>query len=160
MTLKEKLIFMFKGTTPGDSNSNVPKEPKQKKVREKKITRLQLILAGIVILTVLVVFIVINVKISNKNKAYQEYEKELVNAANLYYRKMDYKIKDGTSERISVKKLISTNFLNTDSKLVDKCDGYVESTSEKDYDSGKYIVTRKAYIKCGSKYKTVNYTSY
>ena len=56
-------------------------------------------------------------------------------------------------------KIINGNFVNTDSKLVDKCDGYVESISQKDYNTGEYNVTRKAYIKCGNKYKSVNYIS-
>ena len=62
----------------GSSDSSKVVEPKQKKVREKKITRLHLILAGLLVTSVLVVFIVIKVKISNKDVPYREYEKLLV----------------------------------------------------------------------------------
>lgn len=155
MTFKDKLLLFIKGSS-GES-SNTTTVPKVKKVREKKITRLHLILAGIVFITVLTVFIVIRVKISNKERMYVRYEKELVNAADLYYELKGLKIKDGTAEIINIKKLKIENLINTDNKLVNKCVGCVESTSEKDYNEDKYKVTRKAYIKCGNKYKTINY---
>ena len=158
MTFKEKIIFLIKGKT--SENGNTPVEPKVKKVREKKITRLHLILACLVFIIVLIVFITIKVKISNKDKIYTEYEKELVNFAEIYYDINNINIKDGTVDRISIKKLKQANLLNTSSKLRDKCEGYVESTSEKNYNTSEYEITRKAYIKCGSKYKTVNYTQY
>lgn len=157
MTFKEKILFLIKGKT---SDDNTPKEPKIKKVREKKITRLHLILAGLLFITILIVFITIKVKLSNKDKIYSEYEKELINFAEIYYDLNNINIKDGTVDRVSIDKLKQSNLLNTSSKLRDKCNGYVESTSEKNYNTGEYEVTRKAYIKCGSKYKTVNYTEY
>lgn len=157
MNLKQKLIFLIKGKV---DDSSTPSEPKVKKVREKKITRLHLILASLALLSILVFFIVIKVKIGNKGKEYLQYEKELVIFADNYYEIKNIKIKDGTVDRISISKLKEAKLINTDSKLVKKCDGYVESTSTKDYNSMEYIITRKAYIKCGNKYKTINYTEY
>lgn len=154
MNIKEKLLLLIKGSKDKESS-----EPKQKKVREKKITRLHLILAGLALIVLLVLFIVIKVKINNKDNIYHNYEKELVLSANTYYRTNHYDIKDGTVEKLDIKKLISGGFVNIDSKLINKCEGYVESTSAKDYNSGKYEITRRAYIKCGSKYKTINYIS-
>lgn len=156
MNIKDKILLFVKGSSNGSKSS----EPKVKKVREKKITRLQLILAGLVLIIVLVVFIVINAKISNKNKPYLEFEQTLVDAANNYYDINELNIKDGSTDRVDLSKLKSANLVNIDSNLVNKCDGYVESTSSKDVNTGEYNITRKAYIKCGSRYKTVNYTSY
>ena len=156
MNIKDKLLLLVKGSKNGSVNT----EPKQQKIREKKITRLHLILVGIVFIIALTVVIVIKVKISNKDVPYREYEKMLVDSADLYYELNDYEIKNGTTERIDIQKLISSNLVNTDSKLVDKCEGYVESVSSKDYNTGEYNVVRKAYIKCGNKYKSVNYISY
>ena len=155
MNFKDRIMLLIKGS----SDSSKVVEPKQKKVREKKITRLHLILAGLLVTSVLVVFIVIKVKISNKDVPYREYEKLLVNAADIYYDTKKIDIKDGATDKIKVQDLINEHYVNTDSKLVDKCDGYVESISQKDYNTGEYNVTRKAYIKCGTKYKTVNYIS-
>ena len=157
MNIKDKLLLFIKGSNNSDTTNTTI--PKQKKVREKKITRLQLILAGIIFLAALITFIVIRVKIANKDVVYHEYEEELVNSANIYYELKDIEIIDGSTERVDAKTLIKENLVNIDSELVDKCKGYVETVSEKDYSTGEYVVTRKAYIKCGNKYKTVNYIS-
>ena len=155
MNYKDRIMLLLKGSKDGGSTS----EPKQKKFREKKITRLHLILAALVVTAVLVVFVVIKVKIATKDVPYKEYEKILVNSAEVYYNVKDIEIKDGATDVVTAKELINGNFVNTDSKLVDKCDGYVESISQKDYNTGEYNITRKAYIKCGNKYKSVNYIS-
>lgn len=155
MNYKDRIMLLLKGSKDGGSSS----EPKQKKFREKKITRLHLILAGLVVTAVLVVFVVIKVKIATKDVPYKEYEKILVNSAEVYYNVKDIEIKEGATDVVTAKELINGNFVNTDSKLVDKCDGYVESISQKDYNTGEYNITRKAYIKCGNKYKSVNYIS-
>lgn len=152
---KDKLMLFFKG-----SGSTTTSEPKQKKEREKKITRLHLILAGLVLIIVLTVVIVIKVKINNKDKIYRDYETELVQAAELYYDIKDIELKAGTTERIDAETLIKENLINTDNKAINKCVGYVESVSQKNYNTGEYEITRKAYIKCGDKYKSVNYISY
>lgn len=156
MNYKDRIMLLIKGSKDGGTVSS---EPKQKKFREKKITRLHLILAGLVVTAVLVVFVVIKVKIATKDVPYKEYEKILVNSAEVYYNVKDIEIKDGATDVVTAKELINGNFVNTDSKLVDKCDGYVESISQKDYNTGEYNITRKAYIKCGNKYKSVNYIS-
>ena len=157
--LKDKLLLFIKGSKDGSSSSTTL--PKQKKPRVKKITRLHLILAGIIFVAALTVIIVIRVKIITKEVPYKEYEKILVNAANLYYNTEDIEIKDGTTERIDAKKLKSKGYVETDNKVANKCVGYVESVSQKeDVRTNEYVVTRKAYIKCGNKYKTVNYISY
>ena len=115
MNIKEKLLLLIKGSSNGSS------EPKVKKVREKKITRLHLILVGLLIITALVVGIVIKIKIDTKDNIYFEYEKELVNSANIYYDLKEYDIKDGSTERIDAQKLIDANLVNIDSKLTTKC---------------------------------------
>ena len=56
----------------------------------------------------------------------------------------DIDIKDGEKDIVKVKDLKSSGFLQTDSKLVDKCDGYVETKSEKDYNTGEYTSSRRA----------------
>ena len=155
MNFKDRIMLFVKVSNDGNTSSYI--EVKPKKIREKKITRLQLILAALVVTAVLVVFIVIKVSIANKDVKYRNYEKILVSTAEVYYNVKDIDIRDGEKDIVKAKDLKSGGFLQTDSKLVDKCDGYVESKSEKDYNTGEYNITRKAYIKCGNKYKTVNY---
>ena len=156
MNYKDRIMLLLKGSKDSSTSSS---EPKQKKFREKKITRLHLILAALVVTAVLVVFVVIKVKIATKDVPYKKYEEILVNSAEVYYNVKDIEIKEGATDVVTAKELINGNFVNTDSKLVDKCDGYVESISQKDYNTGEYNITRKAYIKCGNKYKSVNYIS-
>ena len=157
MNYKDRIMLLLKGSKDGGTVTTESKPTK--KFREKKITRLHLILAALVVTAVLVVFVVIKVKIATKDVPYKEYEKILVASADVYYRVKKIDIKDGATDVVTAKELINGNFVNTDSKLVDKCDGYVESISQKDYNTGEYNVTRKAYIKCGNKYKSVNYIS-
>ena len=69
MNFKDRIMLFIKGSNDGNTSSSI--EVKPKKVREKKITRLQLILAALVVTAVLVVFIVIKVSIANKDVKYR-----------------------------------------------------------------------------------------
>ena len=47
-----------------------------------------------------------------------------------------------------------------DNYLKDKCEGYVIITNEENLSSEKYELVYNAYIKCGKKYITANYSEY
>ena len=54
MNYKDRIMLLLKGSKDGNA---VTTESKPKKFREKKITRLHLILAGLVVIAVLVLYI-------------------------------------------------------------------------------------------------------
>ena len=60
--------------------------------------------------------------------------------------------------KITLKTLLDSNLVYSD--LKDKCTGYVIITNEEDFSSDKYELVYNAYIKCGKKYMTANYSEY
>ena len=105
------------------------------------ITRGMAILAALILIIVLAIVIIINVgKSTNVNK----------------YKSLD--IDEGEEKKITLKTLSDSNLVYSD--LKDKCDGYVIITNEEDLSSDKYELVYNAYIKCGRKYMTANYSEY
>ena len=92
-----------------------------------------------------------------RNK-YKDFEKELVTGAQNYYVIKNLDIDEGEEKKITLKTLSSSNLVYSD--LKDKCDGYVIITNEEDFSSDKYVLVYNAYIKCGKKYMTANYSEY
>lgn len=122
------------------------------------ITRGMAILAALILIIVLAIVITINVgKSTNVNK-YKSFEKELVTGAQNYYVIKNLDIDEGEEKKITLKTLSDSNLVYSD--LKDKCDGYVIITNEEDLSSDKYELVYNAYIKCGRKYMTANYSEY
>ena len=89
---------------------------------------------------------------------YKDFEKELVTGAQNYYVIKNLDIDDGEEKKITLKTLSDSNLVYSD--LKDKCSGYVIITNEEDFSTEKYKLNYNAYIKCGRKYMTANYSEY
>lgn len=121
------------------------------------ITRGMAILAAL-ILIIIGIIIAVNIgKSTNVNK-YKDFEKELVTGAQNYYEIKNLDIDEGEEKKISLKTLSDSNLVYSD--LKDKCSGYVIITNEEDFSTEKYKLNYNAYIKCGRKYMTANYSEY
>lgn len=122
------------------------------------ITRGMAILAALILIIIIGIIIAVNVgKSTNVNK-YKDFEKELVTGAQNYYEIKNLDIDEGEEKKISLKTLSDSNLVYND--LKDKCSGYVIITNEEDFSTEKYKLNYNAYIKCGRKYMTANYSEY
>ena len=122
------------------------------------ITRGMAILAALILIIIIGIIIAVNVgKSTNVNK-YKDFEKELVTGAQNYYEIKNLDIDEGEEKKISLKTLSDSNLVYID--LKDKCSGYVIITNEEDFSTEKYKLNYNAYIKCGRKYMTANYSEY
>lgn len=122
------------------------------------ITRGMAILAALILIIIIGIIIAVNVgKSTNVNK-YKDFEKELVTGAQNYYEIKNLDIDEGEEKKISLKTLSDSNLVYSD--LKDKCSGYVIITNEEDFSTEKYKLNYNAYIKCGKKYMTANYSEY
>lgn len=122
------------------------------------ITRGMAILAALILIVIIGIIIAVNVgKSTNVNK-YKDFEKELVTGAQNYYEIKNLDIDEGEEKKISLKTLSDSNLVYSD--LKDKCSGYVIITNEEDFSTEKYKLNYNAYIKCGRKYMTANYSEY
>lgn len=122
------------------------------------ITRGMAILAALILIIIIGIIIALNVgKSTNVNK-YKDFEKELVTGAQNYYEIKNLDIDEGEEKKISLKTLSDSNLVYSD--LKDKCSGYVIITNEEDFSTEKYKLNYNAYIKCGRKYMTANYSEY
>ena len=122
------------------------------------ITRGMAILAALILIIIIGIVIAVNVgKSTNVNK-YKDFEKELVTGAQNYYEIKNLDIDEGEEKKISLKTLSDSNLVYSD--LKDKCSGYVIITNEEDFSTEKYKLNYNAYIKCGRKYMTANYSEY
>ena len=122
------------------------------------ITRGMAILAALILIIIIGIIIAVNGgKSTNVNK-YKDFEKELVTGAQNYYEIKNLDIDEGEEKKISLKTLSDSNLVYSD--LKDKCSGYVIITNEEDFSTEKYKLNYNAYIKCGRKYMTANYSEY
>lgn len=122
------------------------------------ITRGMAILAALILIIIIGIIIAVNVgKSTNVNK-YKDFEKELVTGAQNYYEIKNLDIDEGEEKKISLNTLSDSNLVYSD--LKDKCSGYVIITNEEDFSTEKYKLNYNAYIKCGRKYMTANYSEY
>lgn len=129
-----------------------------KREREKHITRLHIILFFLVIIIGVSIYIGVNIGKNKNIDNYKEFEKELVNASELYYKLNNIELEDGFEKKVNIKKLDEQGLIQNE--LITKCKGYVIMSSERDIYSEEYIIEHIAYIKCGKRYTSVNYSEY
>lgn len=122
------------------------------------ITRGMAILAALILIIIIGIIIAVNVGKSTNFNKYKDFEKELVTGAQNYYEIKNLDIDEGEEKKISLKTLSDSNLVYSD--LKDKCSGYVIITNEEDFSTEKYKLNYNAYIKCGRKYMTANYSEY
>ena len=84
-----------------------------KREREKKITRLHIILFFLVVITGSIIFFVIRSKVNVSDETYKEYEKEIKEASMNYYNIHNIDLEVGYSKIVNIKKLYDDVFLMT-----------------------------------------------
>lgn len=127
-----------------------------KREREKKITRLHIILFFLVVITGSIIFFVIRSKVNVSDETYKEYEKEIKEASMNYYNIHNIDLEVGYSKRVNIKKLYDDGFLMTE-EIIKKCNGYAAITNDGSFEGENDEIFYEAYIKCGNKYKTKGY---
>ena len=121
------------------------------------LTRGKLILFLFALIVIIIVVIIVKNIGGNSSEEYEEFESELIAAAENYAVINDIEIEDGEEKRITLKQLDKMNLVYNN--LKDKCSGYVIISSEKDISTDEYEIYYRPYIKC-PKYMTVNYSEY
>lgn len=124
----------------------------------KWLTRGRLILITGTILIIIIGFITFNVAKNKTIKKYKDFEEEIKIEAKNYFEIKNMDIDDGEEIKISLDKLKKQNLISNE--LQNKCKGYALVTSDRDIYSDEYEITYSAYIKCGNRYQTPNYSEY
>lgn len=127
-----------------------------KREREKHITRLHIILFLLVVIAGLTIFFVVKNNQSKEMQSYKNLEKDLVSATRDYYKINPITIKEGYDVVVEMKTLVEQNLISNE--LTSKCDGYTKIYNNKNLD-GDYELEYTAYIKCGDKYISDNYSA-
>ena len=124
-----------------------------KREREKHITRLHLILVGLVLIAGITTLIVLSVKKNNTIARYKKLEKDLTVATKYYVKNNKIDVKKGTEEIIAMKTIVENGYLQDE--LTKECIGYtvVQNTKE----GTEYKILYDSYIKCGKTYQTFGY---
>ena len=126
-----------------------------KREREKHITRLHIILFLLIVGAGLTVFFIVKHNKETELIGYKKFESELVNATKNYYKLNKPNIKEDYELRIDMNTLINQNFLSND--ISNECKGYTIIANNKTLE-GDYELEYTAYIKCGDKYVSDNYS--
>lgn len=122
------------------------------------ITRGMVLLAALILVVVITVIIIIKVNTAKSDDKYKEFEEEMVSAAQNYYIIKNVDVEEGEEKRITLKQLVNSNLVYNE--LKDKCNGYVILSNEKDIATDEYDLVYTAYIECGSRYMSANYSKY
>ena len=125
-----------------------------KREREKKITRLQLILFFLVVITAIVVIVIVNNNGDKKVEKYKKLEKDLTTATIYYYGNKANKIEKGGFKIITMDEIVKKGYLQGD--ITKECKGYTAILNIKNLD-GDYEINYYSYIKCGKTYMTENF---
>jgi hypothetical protein len=124
-----------------------------KREREKKITRLHLILFGLVITIAVIVIVSVKLGGSKKIERYKKLEKDLNIATMYYYGSKEDEIEKGKMKIITMKTIVANGYLQDE--ITSKCDGYTIISNYRI--AGEYEISYDSYIKCGDSYKTPDF---
>lgn len=122
------------------------------------LTRGMLILIILIILIIIAIIVGINISKDNNIQKYKDFESELETKSKIYLEIKEISLEEGEEKKITINSLEKQNLVNND--LKDKCDGYVIISNEENIETNKYQIIYNAYIKCGNKYVTTNYSEY
>lgn len=122
------------------------------------LTRGRLIL--IILITLIVIGGIIGISISRGNniRKYKDFESELESNAENYIIIKEINLDEGEERKITLNSLKNQKLVSND--LKNKCDGYVIVSNEINIETDEYELVYSAYIKCGNKYTTSNYSEY
>ncbi|MBR2712415.1 MAG: hypothetical protein IKE73_01765 [Bacilli bacterium] len=127
------------------------------KKREKHITRLHIILFFLVLIIFLSVFFGIRSKAKGKTEKYKAYESNMIKGARNYVKYKNISLEEGEETKISLSDLQKSNFVYD---IPSECKGYVLVIYEENIESETLEMEYSAYLKCGKKYTSVNYSEY
>lgn len=136
-----KLDFLKSGTTV-------------KREREKKITRLHIILFFLVVITAVTVVVVIKVREARILAKYRKFENDLKVATLYYYGDKANDIGKGEKVIVNMKTIVDSGYLQD--SLTSVCNGYTIIRNNRNLDN-EYEIYYDAYIKCGNTYVTESY---
>ena len=125
-----------------------------KREREKKITRLHLILFGLVVIIAIIVVLSIKIGGSNRIKKYKKLEEDLRTATIYYYAPKASELEKSRMEVVSLKTIVDNGYLQDE--MTSKCEGYTIISNYRNLD-GEYEIGYEPFIKCGNSYISVNY---
>lgn len=122
------------------------------------LTRGRVILVIGIVFVIIIGIITFNVAKDKKIKKYKEFEEEIKIEAKNYFEIKNMDIDDGEEIKISLDELKKQKLISNE--LQNKCKGYAIIVSDRDIYNDEYEIQYNAYIKCGNKYQTANYSEY
>lgn len=126
---------------------------KVQREREKHITRLHLILIGLVLTAGIITLIVVSVKKNEKIARYKKLESDLTTATKYYIKNNKIDIAKGARVIIKMQTVVENGYLQDE--LTESCKGY--TVVENALVGNKYKIIYDSYIKCGKAYMTKEY---
>lgn len=124
-----------------------------KREREKKITRLHLILFALVVTTIIVVVTTVMTNGNKKIERYKKLEKDLNTATIYYYGSKEEELEKGRMKVIKMQTIIDNGYLQDE--ITSKCKGYTIVSNYRI--AGEYEISYESYIKCGNTYVTPDF---
>ena len=124
-----------------------------KREREKKITRLHLILFALVVTTIIVVVTTVMTSGNKKIERYKKLEKDLNTATIYYYGSKEKELEKGRMKVIKMQTIIDNGYLQDE--ITSKCKGYTIVSNYRI--AGEYEISYESYIKCGNAYVTPDF---
>lgn len=124
-----------------------------KREREKKITRLHLILFALVVTTIIVVVTTVMTSGNKKIERYKKLEKDLNTATIYYYGSKEEELEKGRMKVIKMQTIIDNGYLQDE--ITSKCKGYTIVSNYRI--AGEYEISYESYIKCGNTYVTPDF---
>ncbi len=122
-----------------------------KREREKHITRLHIILFGLVIAIGIIVLISIKGSGNKKIERYKKLERDLKTATIYYYGNNGITVPEGEMKRITMKTIVENGYLQDD--ITNECEGYTLISNFRNVD-GEFEIEFGSFIKCGDSYKS------
>lgn len=122
------------------------------------LTRGKLILIILILIIIIGTIIGISISRSNNIQKYKDFESELESGAENYIIIKDMEFNEGDEKKITLNSLKKQDLISND--LQNKCSGYVIVSYEENLETDEYEFVYNAYIKCGNKYMTNNYSEY
>lgn len=122
------------------------------------LTRGKLILIILILLIIVGTIIGISISKNNNIQEYKDFESELESDAENYVIIKEIELDEGEERKITLNSLKKQNLVSND--LQNKCNGYIIVSNEVNLETDEYEFVYNAYIKCGNKYMTNNYSEY
>lgn len=125
-----------------------------KREREKKITRLHIILFLLVVIAIVIVVVAIKSDGNKKIAKYKKLESDLKTATLYYYKNSGKTVEKGTRKIIKMSTIVDDGYLQDE--ITNECVGYTIISNYRDVE-GNYEIDYESFVKCGDSYQTEGY---